>query len=96
MIPIDKSGYGKAQYWEKTAKDIADEHDESCEHLCNYLPKVTFKYDSKINDDFYMRFRVRCTKCKQRFYTTEIVLRTRFIEFYGLESLADKKKLADK
>ena len=90
MIPYDGIGYGKSQYWEYKAKEIAGEQDEGCKHLEHHLPKVTIKYDSKPNDDFYLRFRVKCPKCRQRFYTTEIKLRDKFMEFYGMKYLSDK------
>jgi hypothetical protein len=91
MMPIDGNGYGKSQYWEYKAREIANKQDEGCKHLSEHLPKVTFKYDSKANDDFYLRFRVKCPKCRHRFYATEKILINKFMEFYGQISLSDKE-----
>lgn len=88
MMPINGNGYGNSHYWEHAAKEIAQEGDEGCKHLYQTLPKVMFKYESQPNDDFYLRFRVKCSACKIRFYNTEETLKKRFIDFYKLNEKA--------
>lgn len=90
-MPIDGHGYGKSQYWEWKAKEVAESEDEGCKHLATHLPKVTFKYDSKANENYYLRFRVKCPKCRQRFYATENILINKFMEFYGQIALSEKE-----
>lgn len=90
-MPIDGTGYGKSQYWEWNARNIAQSEDEACKHLFDSLPKVTFKYDSNINNTYHLSFRVKCPKCRQRFYRTETILRRKFIEFYAMDSSEDVK-----
>lgn len=68
-------------YWEWKAREIAFEHNETCKHMFDYLPIVYFKYQTT-PEGFYSRYKIKCGHCKQKFPTTEKILKDKFKEFY--------------